>query len=89
MEAMAVGVPVVTTSIGGIGELVVDGTTGFIVPPRDAASVVRALEWILYTDPESKLPDIRRSARARIEEDFNSRREAEKLLEFISEVSAR
>jgi len=89
MEAMAVGVPVVTTSIGGIGELVVDGTTGFIVPPRDAASVVRALEWILYTDPESKLPDIRRSARARIEEDFNSRREAQKLLEFISEVSAR
>jgi glycosyltransferase involved in cell wall biosynthesis len=35
VEAMALGKPVVSTKVGGIPEIVLDGETGFIVPPRD------------------------------------------------------
>jgi glycosyltransferase involved in cell wall biosynthesis len=47
-EAMAVGVPVVATRVGGLAEVVEDGVTGVLVPPADpealAAGVLRVLE---------------------------------------------
>jgi glycosyltransferase involved in cell wall biosynthesis len=43
LEAMALDRPVVATDVGGTGEAVVDGETGFLVSPGDAAGVGRAL----------------------------------------------
>jgi glycosyltransferase involved in cell wall biosynthesis len=43
MQAMACGVPVVSTAVGAIGELVRDGDTGLVVPPQDAAALGDAL----------------------------------------------
>lgn len=43
MEAMARGVPVVTTAVGGIGELVEDGRTGLLVPPDDPIALRASL----------------------------------------------
>jgi D-inositol-3-phosphate glycosyltransferase len=34
MQAMAIGLPIVATAVGAIAELVVDGQTGRLVPPR-------------------------------------------------------
>lgn len=42
-EAMAAGKPVVTTHVSGIPEVVVDGETGLVVPPRDAPALADAL----------------------------------------------
>ena len=50
LEAMAYGRPVVATAVGGLRDLVVDGETGILVPPRDAAALRRALERLL-ADP--------------------------------------
>ena len=50
MEAMWLSRPVVATSIAGMPELVVDGETGLLVPPADAASLARALEKLLKDD---------------------------------------
>lgn len=50
MEAMAVGIPVVTTFIGGIPELAVDEETALVVPAGDADSLARALARILRDD---------------------------------------
>lgn len=47
IEAMAAGLPVVATRVGGNAEVVVDGETGRIVPPRDAAALATALEALL------------------------------------------
>jgi glycosyltransferase involved in cell wall biosynthesis len=51
LEAMAHGRPVVATRVGGLRDLVVDGETGLVVPPRDPAALRHALETLL-ADPE-------------------------------------
>jgi glycosyltransferase involved in cell wall biosynthesis len=48
---MAHGRPVVATSVGGLLDLVVDGETGLVVPPRDPVALRAALERLL-ADPE-------------------------------------
>jgi glycosyltransferase involved in cell wall biosynthesis len=53
VEAMRMGVPVVSTAISGIPELVIDGTTGLLVPPRDVPSLVKAIER-LADNPEER-----------------------------------
>jgi glycosyltransferase involved in cell wall biosynthesis len=47
LEAMACGKPVVASAVGGLLDLVVDGVTGLLVPPRDPAALRRALESLL------------------------------------------
>ena len=51
LEAMATGVPVVTTPVGGIPEIVIDGETGLIVNVDDADGLADAIERI-RTDPD-------------------------------------
>jgi len=51
VEALAVSLPVVATSISGTPELVIDGQTGLLVPPRDAQAIEVAI-LKLYRDPE-------------------------------------
>ena len=55
LEAMACGVPVVAADATGASSLVVDGETGYLVPPRDVAAYVQKLST--YSDN----PDLRRS----------------------------
>jgi D-inositol-3-phosphate glycosyltransferase len=50
LEAMASGVPVVATAVGGFRDTVVDGLTGILVPPRDPATLARAMRALL-ADP--------------------------------------
>ena len=39
IEAQAANIPVITTDVGGVRDIVLDGETGFIVPKNDAASL--------------------------------------------------
>jgi glycosyltransferase involved in cell wall biosynthesis len=50
LEAMAAGLPVVASDVGGVGELVDDGVTGLLVPAGDAAALAAALDRLL-ADP--------------------------------------
>ncbi|RZJ75333.1 MAG: glycosyltransferase, partial [Flavobacterium sp.] len=50
LEALAIGKPIVATRVGGNPEIVEDGENGFIVPPRDADALARALVRVALDD---------------------------------------
>ncbi|HEU4734703.1 MAG TPA: glycosyltransferase family 4 protein [Kofleriaceae bacterium] len=52
VEAMAAGLPVVGANGGGVAEIVVDGTTGVLVPPDDPAAMARAIERLVRAPAE-------------------------------------
>jgi colanic acid/amylovoran biosynthesis glycosyltransferase len=47
LEAMSMGVPVVTTDVGGMSEAVADGLTGLVVPPRDPRALADAVSSLV------------------------------------------
>jgi glycosyltransferase involved in cell wall biosynthesis len=70
-EAMAVGLPVVTTEVSAIPELVEDGITGRLVPPGEPAAMAEAIREVLLQQEEP----LRRAeqARKRVEAHFDNR----------------
>ncbi|MBI2000388.1 MAG: glycosyltransferase family 4 protein [candidate division NC10 bacterium] len=50
IEAMAAGVPVLSTDVGGVSDLIVHGETGWLVPAGDPPALARAIE-VLLADP--------------------------------------
>jgi glycosyltransferase involved in cell wall biosynthesis len=68
LEAMAAGVPVVATRVGGNPELVEEGVTGRLVPAHDAAALADAVDRLSGSDVERAT--MGRAARSRLEERF-------------------
>ena len=68
LEAMACGRPVIGSAVGGITFTVADGTTGFLVPPRDPASLADRLYQLLSQPALGER--MGKAARARVEREF-------------------
>lgn len=85
MEAMAVGCPVISTRVSGIPELVVDGESGLLVPPRDPQALAAAIER-LATDPElyRELGD---GGRGMIEREFDLTAIGQRLSQWFAQIS--
>lgn len=60
-EALGCALPAVLTAVGVAGELLTDGVSGFLFPPKDRAAMVRAIEDCLSRRPD--WPEIGRRAR--------------------------
>ena len=72
LEAMAAGLPVIATDVGGAGEQVVDGITGRLVPPQDAALLAAAM--IELCQDAEKRERMGAAGRQRIEDHFSMSR---------------
>jgi glycosyltransferase involved in cell wall biosynthesis len=72
IEAMAARKPVVATAVGGIPEIVIDGVTGFLVPPRSPADLAQAIIRILNAPPLAEA--MGQAGRRRVEEHFSASR---------------
>jgi glycosyltransferase involved in cell wall biosynthesis len=81
MQAMACGLPVVTTPVGSIEEIVSEGETGLLVPPQDAEALRTALSALLRDSPRRSALGARAAAFAR--ETFGEARMVERMVEVF------
>lgn len=84
LEAMASALPVVATDVGDVARLVVDGTTGYVVPPRSPERLATALRALL-TDPERR-HRMGAAGRARADARFSLRATARAVSEVYEEA---
>lgn len=69
LEAMATGLPVVASAVGGSREMVADGETGFLVPPQDPERLAERLA-LLWDDPHLR-SETGRAARSFVADGFS------------------
>ena len=86
LEAMAGGVPVVGTRVGGIPELVVDGNTGLVVEVEDPAGLAAALD-ALAADPAWRR-ELGRRGRERAAEHFSAEGVARRMVALYEDLCA-
>ncbi|CAB4862105.1 unannotated protein [freshwater metagenome] len=86
MEALALGLPIVATNVGGVGETLRDGRDAVLVPPGNAVAMANALEHVL-TDP-AKRAALASAADARAGE-FDVMRAVRRLEQVYSQVATR
>ena len=84
LEAMASGLPVVATRVGGTGEAVLDGITGYLVAPRDVTALTEKIAKLLGN------PDLRnrmrRAAQERVRTHFSDSSMVKKTEEVYNEI---
>lgn len=84
MEAMAMGLPVISTYHSGIPELIENGVSGFLVPEREVDALVEKLrELIEYPDVYTRIAE---AGRIRVEEEFNIDTLSDRLLEIYHQL---
>jgi glycosyltransferase involved in cell wall biosynthesis len=82
MEAMAMRLPIVSTRITGVPELIDDGQTGLLVTPGRADLIADAIEQLLI-DP-SLCRAMGANAREKVIHEFNTERSAEQLHDLLA-----
>jgi len=87
LEAMAAGLPIVATTVGGIPEAIEDGVTGLLVPPRQSGALAEALRRLVEN------PALRRrlgeQARRTAAEKFSAERMVQATEALYAEILAR
>jgi glycosyltransferase involved in cell wall biosynthesis len=87
LDALALGVPVVGTDIGGIPELILEGSTGYVVPVEDPSALAAAVSRVV-TDPE-RARAMGRSGREFVEGAFSPEAHLGALLAIYDEAAER
>jgi len=87
LEAMASGLPVVATRVGGTPEIIVDGVTGMLVPSADPTAMARALSS--YIEKPGLMKCHGRAGRERVERVFSIERMVQQYEATYEELLAR
>lgn len=84
LEAMAMKVPVIATTVGGLPESIDNGKTGILFPPKDVESLSNAIRYLIEN------PEIRKrmgeAGRKRVEERFSIENNVRKTEELYSDI---
>lgn len=83
-EAMATGLPVVSTWHSGIPELVEDGVSGFLVPERDVDALADRLAYLI--DHPELWPAMGRAGRMKVEREFDMKRLNDTLVDLYQQL---
>lgn len=84
LEAMAAGLPVVATAVGGNPEVIEDGKSGILVPVQDPAALGDALLRVL-SEPEFAA-SLAKAARARVEAEYSAETNLARLRTLYSDI---
>ena len=85
-EAGAAGLPVISTRLAAIPEIIREGETGFLVPPGDVQALTTALRRLIQ-DPQLRLQQ-GQTAQQLIGEKYDASRNADRLLNLMKQISA-
>lgn len=85
LEAMSVGLPVVSTDCGGIKEVIVSGRNGFLVPLRNPEALAKAIVEVQQLSVE-EIKNIQRNAFASIDQKFNLSKNIKEFVSMYKEV---
>ncbi len=86
LEAMACGLPVVSTALSGIPEIVADGETGYLVPPGDPAALAAVMRRLL--EDRALAERLGRAGRERAGDLFDLRTNVTRLRGWLTAVDA-
>jgi len=87
LEAMAQGLPIVATRVGGVPDALIDGETGVLVPSGDAQRLRDAIRALLGDEPRRRA--MGRAARARAESRFSVERMVDRYLHAYADAAPR
>jgi glycosyltransferase involved in cell wall biosynthesis len=87
LEAMASSRPAVCTAVGGVPELLHDGVTGYLVPPRDPTALAERLSSLIESGQQRR--QFGAAARARVEAEFTVERSVQEAERQISGIAKR
>ena len=84
MEAMAAGLPIITTNVGALREEVEDGVNGIVVPSHSSDDIIKAVVNISHQS--EKQVEMAHQSRKMAEERFDARRNYGKIFEMLRSV---
>jgi glycosyltransferase involved in cell wall biosynthesis len=81
LESMSMGVPVVSTNLGGVPEVVIDGETGYMVTPGDVEGMAAGIQKLWSDQSAYKL--MGENAREMMKENFDKETQFDRFLEYF------
>ncbi|MGO9480756.1 MAG: glycosyltransferase family 4 protein, partial [Candidatus Kryptoniota bacterium] len=84
IEAMATGLPVITVAVGGIGDIVEEGETGFLIPIEDTRSLIDRIH--ILRDNRQLRYRMGVNARKMVEDRFNSKTIGAALVDLLQKA---
>ena len=85
LESMSMGVPIVSSNIGGVSEIVMDGETGYMVEPGDKSALANAIKKIWVN--QDNFQEMKMKARKLITENFNKATQFERFISHFQAIT--